>query len=286
MGQKTMRSFALVSALAFVVFAYSAQIDSQEVADLKEDVSADMPEPADINSADCSSVRSSLPSLCKMFGESYCGKMRARLETSCKDVPEEETESFLETEEDSSMPDQDSSDYSDLGEMQGRRGGGALMTSGSFTMMSSNRAGNSERTLGDADDEKEKVEDWDIRKGGKCGQEEAWMAMDAEDESLGKCVEFEADSKCSPQCFHQGKSVDETVTGAVCSKICRVPGASGAQCNVIKSVTPMKEESKGLGEGKTMYLTRSKVMQAGLDLNDLSNADPMACAGVATNRRA
>merc|ERR1712216_529700 len=252
---KTMRSFALVCALAFVVFAYSAQIDSQEVADLKEDVSADMPEPADINSADCSSVRSSLPSLCKMFGESYCGKMRARLETSCKDVPEEETESFLETEEDSSMLDQDSSDYSDLGEMQGRRGGGALMTSGSFTMMSSNRAGNSERVLGEADDEREKAEDWDIRKGGKCGQEQAWMAMDAEDESLGKCVEFEADSKCSPQ----GKSVDETATGAVCSKICRVPGANGAQCNVIKTVQPIKEESAG---DKTMYLTRSKVMQA------------------------
>jgi len=282
-----MRSFALVCALAFMVFAYSAQIDSQEVADLTEEIGA-AAESANIDSADCSSVRSSLPSLCKMFGESYCGKMRARLETSCKDVPEEEPESFLETDEDNSTPDEDSSDYSDLGEMQGRRGGGALMTSGSFTMMSGNRAGNSERMLGEADrdDEKEKAKDWDIRKGGKCGHEQAWMAMDAEDESLGKCVEFEADSKCAAQCFHQGKSVDETATGAVCSKICRVPGADGAHCNVIKSVTPMKEESQGLGEGKTMYLTRSKVMQAGLDLNNLSDADPMACAGVATNRRA
>merc|ERR1712054_265641 len=280
---KAMRSVFVVVVLAFLVFAYTAQINDQEVADLKEDLSVDVPEVKDVNPVDCSAVRSSMPSLCNMFGDKYCGAMKAKLEKNC---PEET--SFLEEDEDSTtdMAPSDNDDYADIGEMQGRRGGGALMTSGSFTMMSSNRAGNSERTLGDADDEKEKVEDWDIRKGGKCGQEEAWMAMDAEDESLGKCVEFEADSKCSPQCFHQGKSVDETVTGAVCSKICRVPGASGAQCNVIKSVTPMKEESKGLGEGKTMYLTRSKVMQAGLDLNDLSNADPMACAGVATNRRA
>merc|ERR1711985_108929 len=127
------------------------------------------------------------------------------------------------------------------------------------------------------------ADDHDIHNGGKCKQdEEAWMQTDAEDKNLGHCVQFAADTKCGAQCFHQGKSVDETVDGAVCSKICRVPGANGAQCNVIKTVQPIKEESEG---GKTMYLTRSKVMQAGLKLDDLSNADPMACAGVATNRR-
>ena len=36
--------------------------------------------------------------------------------------------------------------------------------------------------------------------------------------------------------------------------------------------------------GKTMYLTKSKVMQAGLKDGDLGEADPMACAGVANNR--
>merc|ERR1719486_631547 len=82
-----------------------------------------------------------------------------------------------------------------------------------------------------------------------------------------------------------GQSVDETEDGAVCTKICRVPGANGAQCNVIKMVMPMHEESKDLGEGKTMYLPKSKVMQAGLRKDNLGEADPMACAGVATNRR-
>ena len=40
-----------------------------------------------------------------------------------------------------------------------------------------------------------------------------------------------------------------------------------------------------LGEGQTMYLTKSKVMQAGLKKGDLGEADPMACAGVANNKQ-
>jgi len=278
---KAMRSVFVVVVLAFLVFAYTAQINDQEVADLKEDLSVDVPEVKDVNPADCSAVRSSMPSLCNMFGDKYCGAMKAKLEKNC---PEET--SFLEEDEDSTtdMAPSDNDDYADIGEMQGRRGGGALMTSGSFTMMSSNRAGNSERMLGEADkeedDEEEKAHDWDIRGNGKCEQEEAWLQTDAEDASSGKCIKFEADTKCSPQCYHKGQSVDETEDAAICSKICRVPGSNGAQCNVIKTVSPIKEGSK------TMFLTRSKVMQAGLKLDDLANADPMACAGITTNRRA
>merc|ERR1712167_418486 len=56
---------------------------------------------------------------------------------------------------------------------------GALMTSGSFTMMAASGLGEEERR-------KER------------------------DHSMGKCVKFASDSKCSPQCYHQGKAVDET----------------------------------------------------------------------------
>ena len=49
----------------------------------------------------------------------------------------------------------------------------------------------------------------------------------------------------------------------------------------IKMVLPTTESG---GEGKTMYLTKSKVMQAGLNKDNLDSADPMACAAVATSR--
>merc|ERR1711988_1725793 len=80
--------------------------------------------------------------------------------------------------------------------------GGALMTSGSFTMMAA----------GVAEERKERDElgeanDWDLTNGGQCEEsEEAWVLTDARDHSLGKCVKFAADSRCSPQCFHQGKA--------------------------------------------------------------------------------
>merc|ERR1712202_5613 len=147
---------------------------------------------------------------------------------------------------------------------------------------------NNKASLGEATktrDELGEANDWDISNGGQCDEsEQAWVMTDAKDTTMGKCVKFAADNKCSAQCFHQGKSVDESVDGAVCTKICRVPGAAGAQCNVIKMVMP-QESTNDLGEGKTMYLTRSKVMQAGLKGKDLGEADPMACAGVATNRK-
>merc|ERR1712227_1136250 len=138
----------------------------------------------------------------------------------------------------------------------------ALMTSGSFTMM---QAGSFEEEEEDRDELGE-ANDWDLTNGGKCEQgEEAWVLTDAKSKT-GKCVH-------------------ETVAGAVCTKICRVSGASGAKCNVIKMVTPTEDDSVELGEGKTMYLTKSKVMQAGLKDGDLGEADPLACAGVANNRQ-
>merc|ERR1712072_1232722 len=162
--------------------------------------------------------------------------------------------------------------------------GGALMTSGSFTMM----AGSSMEEEEEEEDKDQlgEANDWDITNGGQCQEsEEAWVLTDARDHEMGKCVKFAADSKCAPQCFNKGESVDETNEGAVCTKICRVPGANGAQCNVIKMVMPQYDSSVDLGEGKTMYLTKSKVMQAGLKKGDLGEAGPMACAGVATNRK-
>jgi hypothetical protein len=163
---------------------------------------------------------------------------------------------------------------------------GALMTSGSFTMMAASGGLDEEERRAARRDELGEANDWDLTNGGQCEEsEEAWVLTDARDHSMGKCVKFAADSKCAPQCFHQGKSVDETEEGAVCTKICRVPGSNGAMCNVIKMVMPQYDTSAELGEGKTMYLTKSKVMQAGLTKDNLGEADPMACAGVATNRR-
>merc|ERR1719453_1945827 len=174
----------------------------------------------------------------------------------------------------------------DLGEGVGNSWSGALMTSGSFTMMAAGSDwGGGERRKRERDELGE-ANDWDLTNGGQCQEsEEAWVLTDARDHSMGKCVKFAADSRCSPQCFHQGKAVDETEEGAVCTKICRVPGSNGAMCNVIKMVMPQYQHSADLGEGKTMYLTKSKVMQAGLTKDNLGEADPMACAGVATNRR-
>merc|ERR1719473_37585 len=88
------------------------------------------------------------------------------------------------------------------------------MTSGSFTMMASSNYEEEEEA---ERDELGEANDWDITNGGQCEEsEEAWVLTDA---------------RCVPQCFHQGKTVDETEEGAVCTKICRVPGSNGAQCS-------------------------------------------------------
>merc|ERR1712070_359456 len=295
---QTMRTATVCGCLLLAVAIYAMDVSSDVNADEVASISEDHVSGLSVlgvktaNPTDRKTVKKTLPSLCAVFGEEHCGAMKAKMLASCKDVKgEDEHQELIESDEGRDVADMsapaDDDDMDDMGEGVGRRAGGALMTSGSFTMMSSAQFGNGEEDLGEDDEEEEKAQDWDIHNGGKCKQgEEAWMPTDAEDKTMGHCVEFAADTKCGAQCFHKGQSVDETVDGAVCSKICRVPGANGAQCNVIKTVQPMKEESEGLGEGKTMYLTRSKVMQAGLKLDDLSNADPMACAGVATNRRA
>merc|ERR1712086_1093228 len=123
----------------------------------------------------------------------------------------------------------------------------ALMTSGNFMMMQAGAFEEEEES-----DELGEANDWDLTNGGKCEHgEEAWVLTDASSKS-GKCVKFADDKACGAQCFHQGKSVDQSME---------------------------------LGEGQTMYLTKSKVMQAGLKKGDLGEADPMACAGVANNKQ-
>lgn len=281
-----MRAVIALAVVAITLVAINEVESVSEVVDLGSASAVSSQE-------DCDSVRESMPAMCKMFGEAKCSEMKAKMDAQCP--PERATELLETAEEPTSLEadDHDSSlgdsDFAGVG--QGRRGG-ALMTSGSFNMMfagtgaMSNRAGNGEETdLGESDEDEEKAEDWDISKGGKCNREQAWQQMDSTDAENGKCVDFAADDKCNAQCFHKGSSVEETESEAICSKICRVPGANGAQCNVIKTVQPIKGNTE-LGEGKTMYLTKSKVMQAGLKEEDLASADPMACAGVATNRRA
>merc|ERR1711959_857290 len=268
---------AIAALIACGAWGYAhAAADTVDIADLGDAGSLS-------NADDCDSMRESLAAFCKMMPGS-CDTMKAKLSKNC---PAERHDELIQTEEaepSKEVEDVGADNSVDMDSGVGRRG--ALMTSGSFTMMSTggNRAGNEEE-LGEDDDEEEAAEDWNIDGNGKCQNEEAWMQMDAEDASVGKCVEFAADVKCAPQCFNKGKSVDETDDDAICSKICRVPGANGAHCNVIKMVMPQYDSSVELGEGKKMWLTRSKVMQAGLKKGDLASADPMACAGVATNRR-
>merc|ERR1712216_797551 len=185
--------------------------------------------------ADCDNIRASLPSICKLMPE-QCATMKNKLRTSCAAQPEE-----------------------------------LIQTAAKQAPAEANRAGNSEEMneedLGESSEETS--QDWDSQM--SCKEDQAWMPMDATDEKLGKCVEFTADTKCSPQCFHQGKASTEAEPGAVCSKICRVPGAGSAQCNVVKMVKPIQKAGE-----QQMYLTRSKVIQAGLKSG--AAADPMACA--------
>merc|ERR1712216_941795 len=91
------------------------------------------------------------------------------------------------------------------------------MTSGSFTMMSSSDTDEEERESRRRERDRDlgEANDWDITNGGECEEsEEAWVLTDARDNKMGKCVKFAADSKCSPQCFSNGKTVDETEEGA------------------------------------------------------------------------
>jgi len=216
---------------------------------------------------ECSSVRESLPSLCKMFGAAQCSAMKEKLHRSCH-------EEKVAPKAAATTQEQDLGEDDGIGESVGRRGG-ALMTSGSFTMSSaSNRAGNSEE-LGEDEDEQEQEYSKELMPD-KCPGEQTWMRMDAEDPSVGKCVEFAADEKCVPQCFSKGKQSTEEDNGAVCSKICRLPGSNGAKCNVVKMVKPIQKD------GKQLFLTVSNVKQA--NLKNLAAADPMACAGI-TGRR-
>merc|ERR1712196_301089 len=177
----------------------------------------------------------------------------------------------------------------------GRRGGGRLMTSGSFTMsMGGNRAGAGEE-LGEDDEPSElddaselaevgKVNHWDVTNNGQCDhEEEAFMVTNEHDHSSGKCVQYAADGgKCDLRCFHKGKESQDLIEGSACAKICRLPGQNGVNCNVIKQITPHWDKDQELGEGKLTFLTRSKVFphKGGKD------ADPMSCAGITTNTRA
>merc|ERR1712072_1629455 len=241
--------------LALVVLSAAAIASVYSVAEIVE-LGVDA---AVASGVDCDSVRASLPSICKIMPE-QCATMKNKLRTSCAAQPEELIQTAAKQAPASDEANFDADD--DMGEAggKGRRGGGGgfLSTSGSFTM--SNRAGNSEEMNEEQDlgeSAEETSQDWDSQM--SCKAEEAWMPTDATNEKLGKCVEFASDSKCSPQCFHQGKASTEAEPGAVCSKICRVPGAGDAMCNVVKMVKPIQKAGE-----QQMYLTRSKVMQANL----------------------
>jgi len=273
----------LLAAAALYIQAVTNEADLADMSELDSQAGGPIDLAENPTKAECATVSRSLSAMCTVFGEKNCAAFRSKHNAKCgafnmEDDNEDDNEDIGEDD------DQDMSLSADQYENEaaaagvGRRGG--LMTTGSFVMSSVDHGDDGaknqapeETDLGDDDE----IEEWDLSNSGKCDEhEEAWVQMDATDKTMGQCIQYAADTKCGVQCFHQGKSVTEEEEQAICSKICRVPGHGGAQCNVMKTVQPMKEESTELGEGKTMYLTRSKVTQADMG----SKPDPMACAGI------
>merc|ERR1712072_272702 len=188
--------------LALVVLSAAAIASVYSVAEIVE-LGVDA---AVASGVDCDSVRASLPSICKIMPE-QCATMKNKLRTSCAAQPEELIQTAAKQAPANDEANFDADD--DMGEAggKGRRvgGGGFLSTSGSFTM--SNRAGNSEEMNEEQDlgeSAEETSQDWDSQM--SCKAEEARMPTDATDEKLGRCVEFAADTKCSPQCFHRSRA--------------------------------------------------------------------------------
>jgi len=264
----------LLAAAALCIQAVTNEADLADMSELDSQAGGPMDLAENPTKAECATVSRSLPAICTVLGEKSCAAFRSKHNAKCgafnmEDDNEEDNEDIGEDDDQDPQRPVAANDQHDEGS---KRGG--LMTTGSFVMRAAT-SGAMEEELGD-DDEAE-VEEWDLSNSGKCDEhEEAWVQTDASDKTMGKCIQYAADTKCGIQCFHQGKSATEEEEQAICSKICRVPGHGGAKCNVMKTVQPMKEESTELGEGKTMYLTRSKVTQA--DRN--AKADPMACAGI------
>merc|ERR1712028_245991 len=232
-NMKLVNCVLLLAAAALCIQAVTNEADLAEMGELDSMVGDPTDLPENPTKAECTQVARSLPVICKMFGKKSCVAFNSKMSAKCG------ANAAFNMEDDNEDIGEDDDDSNDVGESAGlgRRGGGGLMTSGSFVMMSANRAGNDEEELGEEGDEE--VEEWDLSNAGKCNEdEEAWVQMDASDKTKGKCIQYAADTKCGVQCFHQGKAVSEDEEQAICSKICRVPGNSGAQCNVIKTVQP------------------------------------------------
>merc|ERR1712046_305221 len=167
MGISRMRGFVLCA--LFIGLACLYADSATEIADLGNAAEQETYSPDE-----CSSVRESLPSLCKMFGPSQCASMKEKLHRSCHEVKA----SAKETPE---AQDVHLGEDDDMDESVGRRAS-ALTTSGSFTMSasSSNRAGNSEE-LGEDEDEDESETEYskELMSGNATERKHgcAWMLM-------------------------------------------------------------------------------------------------------------
>merc|ERR1712227_758983 len=148
---QTMRTATVCGCLLLAVAIYAMDVSSDVNADEVASISEDHVSGLSVlgvktaNPTDCKTVKKTLPSLCAVFGEEHCGAMKAKMLASCKDVKEEDEHQLIESDEGRDVADMSApANDDDMGEGVGRRGGGALMTSGSFTMMSSNEFGNGE----------------------------------------------------------------------------------------------------------------------------------------------
>merc|ERR1711871_1858293 len=128
-GFQDMKLFLVVVSVAAIASVYSVA----EIVELGVDAAV-------ASGADCDNIRASLPSICKLMPE-QCATMKNKLRTSCAAQPEE----LIQTAAKQAPAEANLEVDDDMGESTGRRGGGFLSTSGSFTVSNGgNRAGNSE----------------------------------------------------------------------------------------------------------------------------------------------
>merc|ERR1712166_44523 len=189
--------------------------------------------PENPNKAECTTVARSLPVICKMFGKKSCVAFNSKMSAKCggnaafniedgnEDVGEdgkEDDEEMASSDDNHALADEDEDDSS---VRVGRRGGAGLMTSGSFVLMSANRAGN---------DEEEELGEEDAGKGGKGGPGKCHKLC----KMLPKLRTFnpgsQSDCKYAP-CYdgNTGKLLGDkqpyaTTDKTVCSRICLLGG--------------------------------------------------------------
>merc|ERR1712195_111656 len=149
-NMKLVNCVLLLAAAALCIQAVTNEADLAEMGELDSMVGDPTDLPENPTKAECTQVARSLPVICKMFGKKSCVAFNSKMSAKCganaafnmeddnEDIGEDDDEEMASSDDEHAMADEDESN--DVGESAGlgRRGGGGLMTSGSFVMMSAN----------------------------------------------------------------------------------------------------------------------------------------------------